>query len=79
MGFPRGLAGKESAYIVGDLGSIPGLGRSHLEREGLPTPVFWPGEFHGLNSPWGRKVLDMTEQLSLTKRKGTVFYRCFLI
>ena len=23
-------------------------------RESLPTPVFWPGEFHGL-SPWGHK------------------------
>ena len=21
-------------------------------RERLPTPVFWPGEFHGLCSPW---------------------------
>ena len=27
--------------------------------ERLPTPVFWPGEFHGLYSPWGRKELDM--------------------
>ena len=27
-----------------------------------PTPVFWPGKFHGLYSPWGRKELDMTEQ-----------------
>ena len=26
-----------------------------LEKERLPTPVFWPGEFHGLYSPWGRK------------------------
>ena len=26
-----------------------------------PTPVFWPGEFHGLYSPWGRKESDMTE------------------
>ena len=26
-------------------------------RERLPTPVFWPGEFHGLYSPWGHKVL----------------------
>ena len=34
-------------------------------RERLPTPVFWPGEFHGLYSPWGRKESDMTEQLSL--------------
>ena len=22
-------------------------------RERLPTPVFWPREFHGLYSPWG--------------------------
>ena len=22
-----------------------------------PTPVFYPGEFHGLYSPWGRKEL----------------------
>ena len=28
MGFPCGLAGKESACNVGHLGSIPGLGRS---------------------------------------------------
>ena len=33
-------------------------------RERLPTPAFWPGEFHGLYSPWGHKELDMTEQLS---------------
>ena len=32
-----------------------------LEKEKLPTPVFWPGEFHGLYSPWGCKELDMTE------------------
>ena len=24
-------------------------------REQLPTPVFWPGEFHGLYSPWVAK------------------------
>ena len=34
-------------------------------RDRLPTPVFWPGEFHGLYSPWGRKESDTTEQLSL--------------
>ena len=47
--------------MLGDLGSIPGLGRSHGEGNGLPTPVFWPGEFHGLHSPWGRRESDMTE------------------
>ena len=34
-------------------------------REQLPTPVFWPGEFHGLYSPWGLKESDTTEWLSL--------------
>ena len=29
-------------------------------------PVFWPGEFHGLYSPWGRKESDTTERLSLS-------------
>ena len=24
-----------------------------LEKQWLPTPVFWPGEFHGLYTPWG--------------------------
>ena len=39
-------------------------------RERLPTPVFRPGEFHGLYSPWGRKELDTTEQLSLVHEGG---------
>ena len=34
--FPGGLAGKESACNVGDLGSIPGLGRSLGEGKGYP-------------------------------------------
>ena len=35
-GFPCGSAGKESTCNVGDLGSIPGLGRSPGERKGNP-------------------------------------------
>ena len=35
-------------------------------RQRLPTPVFWPGEFHGLYSPQGCKESDLTEQLSLS-------------
>ena len=31
------------------------------KREWKPTPVFWPGEFHGLYSPWGHKESDRTE------------------
>ena len=36
LGFPCGSAGKESACSVGDLGSIPGLGRSPGEEKGYP-------------------------------------------
>ena len=35
----------------------------HWRREPLPTPVFWPGEFHRLYGPWGRKESDTTERL----------------
>ena len=34
LGFPCGLAGKESACNVRDLGSVPGLGRSPGEEKG---------------------------------------------
>ena len=37
MGFPCGSAGKESACNVGDLGLIPGLGRSLGEGKGYPV------------------------------------------
>ena len=66
MGFPGDSAGKESACNARDLGSIPGLGRFPWRREQQPTPVFWPGEFHGLYNPWGHKESDMTEELSLS-------------
>ena len=36
VGFPCGSAGKESACNAGDLGSIPGLGRSPGEGKGYP-------------------------------------------
>ena len=36
MGFPCGSAGKESACNAGDLGSIPGLGKSPGEGKGYP-------------------------------------------
>ena len=63
---PGSSAGKESACNVGDQGSIPGLGRSPGEGERAPTPVFWPGEFHGLYSLWGCKESDTTERLLLS-------------
>ena len=48
MGFPDGSDGEESVCKGEDPGLIPGLGRSPGEGNGLPTPVFWPGEFHEL-------------------------------
>ena len=36
IGFPGGSGGKESACNVGDLGLIPGLGRSPGEGKGYP-------------------------------------------
>ena len=38
-----------------------------LEKGKVPTPVTWPGEFHGLYSPRGCKESDMTERLSLSQ------------
>ena len=35
-GFTGGSDGKQSAYNVGDLGSIPGSGRSPGKRNGYP-------------------------------------------
>jgi len=43
-------------------GFDPWVGKIPWNRERLPTPVFWPGEFHGL---WVAES-DTTEQLSLS-------------
>ena len=61
---------------MGDLGFSPRVGMIP-GVESLPTPVFWPEEFHGLYSPWGCKESDTTEQLSLSlteTRKMVAFY-----
>ena len=70
LGFPGGLYGKESACNLGDLGSIPGLGRCP-EEERLPTPVLLPGEFHGQRSlagysPCGCKETRLRDFQSLS-------------
>ena len=59
LGFPCGSAGKESTYKVGDLGSIPGLGRSPGEGRGYPVQC--SGLENPIDSPWGCKELDMNE------------------
>ena len=41
MGFPGGSAGKEPACNAGDLGLIPGSGRSAGEGTGYPLQYSW--------------------------------------
>ena len=70
-GFPGGSEGLESACNGRDLGLIRGSGKSPGAREGLPTPVFLPREFHGQRSlvsysPWGHKESDTAEWLTLS-------------
>ena len=70
--FPGGSDGKESACNAGDLGSIPGLGRS---PGGGHSNTLWyscPENPRGQRSlagysPWGCKEWDTTEWLSTHK------------
>ena len=67
--FPGGSDGKESACNAGDLGSIPGLGRSPGGGHGNPLQYSWLENPHGQRSltgcsPWGHKELDTNEWLS---------------
>ena len=50
--FPGGSDGKESARYAGDLGSIPGLGRSPGRGHGNPQ-VFLPEESPRTEEPGG--------------------------
>ena len=63
---PLWLSWKRICLQCGSPWFNPWVGRVTWRRKRLPTPVFWPGKFHGLYSPWGRKESDTTELLSLT-------------
>ena len=63
-GFPGGSAGKESTCNVGDLGLIPGLGRSPGEGKGYLLQYSGLENSSDCISPWGLKELDTTEQLT---------------
>ena len=65
-GFPSGSDSQESACNVGDLGSIPGLGRSTGEGHGNPLQYSCLENPHGERSlagysPQGHKESDTTE------------------
>ena len=66
MGFPGGSDSKESACNAGDLGSIPGLGRSPGGGHGNPLQYSCLENPHGQRSlvgysPWSLKQSDLTE------------------
>ena len=60
LGFPGGSDGKGSACDAGDLGSIPGLGRSLGEKNGYPL------QYSCLENSMGREawqaILSMVSQ-----------------
>ena len=69
LGFPWQLGSKELSCSAGDVGSIPGSGRSPggwhdnpLQYSCLENPHGWRS-MEG-SSTWGRKESDATEQLS---------------
>ena len=70
---------KKSAFREGDLGSIPGSGRSPWRRARQPTPVFLPGERSLVSSSlWGCKESDTTEQLTQRQNEETQVVAVFL-
>ena len=83
LGFSCGSAGKESAHNAGNLGSIPGLGRSPGEGKGYPL------QYSGLENSvdcivHGVAELDTTEQLSLSRytenaQKVDTFFTTWLL
>ena len=60
--FPLWSASKESACNVGDLSSIPGLGRSPGEGKGYSLQ--YPDLENSMDCVEGREESDMTEQRS---------------
>ena len=76
-GFPGDADGEESTCNAGNLGSIPGLGRSPGEGHGTPLLYFCLENPHGQRSlvgyiPWGLKELDTTEQLSAAQHNHQI-------
>ena len=85
LGFPGGSDGKEPACNAGDLGSLPGSGRSPGEGNGYPF------QYSSLENSVDRRVwwatghraaeLNTTERLTLTFTVWIVlcFFRVFVL
>ena len=64
MGFPGGSLVKNPPTNAGDLGSIPGLGRSHGRRNGNPLRYSCPG------TPWTEEPGGLQSRVSQRVRHG---------
>ena len=61
-------------------GYDPWVGKIPWRRECLPTPAFWPGEFHGQRSlvgysPWGRNESAMIKRQSTAQQDTRSMYK----
>ena len=73
LDFPGGSDGKVSVYNAGDLGSIPGSGRTPGEGNGNPLQYYclenpldrgaWEATVHGVAKSWTR-LSDFTHSLT---------------
>ena len=62
--------------------SLPGTSVRGIfqTREGLPTPIFLPGEFHGQRnlagySPWDCKGSDTSEEKAMAPHSSTLAWK----
>ena len=60
-GLPLWLSWWRICLQCGRPGFDPWVGKIPWRSERLPTPVFWPGEFHELYSPWGCKATQPSD------------------
>ena len=72
MGSTCGSAGKETPCNGRRPRFHPWVGKIRWRTERLPSPVFRPGEFHELCSPWGCKESDTTATFTFTL--NCIFY-----
>ena len=63
---PLWLSWERICLQCGRPGSDPWVGKIPWRRERLPPPAFWPGEFHGLYSPWVAKCWTQLSNLHFT-------------
>ena len=65
VGLPRWLSGEESACQTGDLGSIPGAGRSSGEGNGNHSSILaW--EIPWTEEPGGLQSMGLQSQMGLS-------------